>query len=73
MKRFLPFANILATALALVVNVLASALPLNGKNTGAISDQFKVLFVPAGYVSFISAGSPSRFIKHYRHSAQMRA
>ena len=50
MKRFLPFANILATALALVVNVLASALPLNGKNTGAISDQFKVLFVPAGYV-----------------------
>jgi benzodiazapine receptor len=50
MKRFLWLANILATALALGVNVLASALPLNGKNTGVISDQFKVYFVPAGYV-----------------------
>jgi len=50
MKRLIPLANILATVLALVVNVLASALPLNGKNTGVISDQFKVLFVPAGYV-----------------------
>lgn len=50
MKRFLPLANILATIIALVVNVLASALPLNGKNTGALSDQFKVYFVPAGYV-----------------------
>ncbi len=50
MKRFLPLMNILATVVALTVNVLASALPLNGKNTGAISDQFKVLFVPAGYV-----------------------
>ena len=50
MKRFLPLVNILATVLALVVNVLATALPLNGKNTGAISDQFKVFFVPAGYV-----------------------
>ncbi len=50
MNRLLPFGNILATMLALVINVLASALPLNGKNTGAISDQFKVLFVPAGYV-----------------------
>jgi hypothetical protein len=42
--------NILATVVALTVNVLASTLPLNGKNTGAISDQFKVFFVPAGYV-----------------------
>jgi benzodiazapine receptor len=32
------------------VNVLANALPLNGQNTGAISDKFKVFFVPAGYV-----------------------
>jgi hypothetical protein len=36
--------------LALTVNILASALPLNGQNTGEISDRFKVLFVPAGYV-----------------------
>ncbi len=50
MQRFLPLANILATALALSVNVLATTLPLNGKNTAAISDQFKVYFVPAGYV-----------------------
>jgi translocator protein len=34
----------------LIVNYLAVALPLNGLNTGAISDQFKVYFVPAGYV-----------------------
>lgn len=41
---------ILATALALTVNVLASTLPLNGQDTGAISDRFSVYFVPAGYV-----------------------
>ncbi len=43
-------ANILSVMVALAVNVLASALPLNGQNTGAISDRFKVYFVPAGYV-----------------------
>src|SRR5512141_2232641 len=43
-------ANILSVALALTVNILASALPLNGQNTGEISDRFKVYFVPAGYV-----------------------
>jgi hypothetical protein len=43
-------ANILSVIMALTVNILASALPLNGQNTGAISDQFKVYFVPAGYV-----------------------
>jgi hypothetical protein len=42
--------NVLATLLVLVVNALANALPLNGLNTGQISDQFNVLFVPAGYV-----------------------
>jgi len=30
------------------MNYLANALPLNGKNTGAISDGFPNLFVPAG-------------------------
>jgi len=42
--------NILSIALALTVNILASALPLNGQNTGEISDRFQVYFVPAGYV-----------------------
>ncbi|NLE46744.1 MAG: tryptophan-rich sensory protein, partial [Chloroflexi bacterium] len=42
--------NIASTLLVLVVNFLANALPLNGKNTGEISDQFDVYFVPAGYV-----------------------
>ncbi|MDL1943155.1 tryptophan-rich sensory protein [Chloroflexi bacterium CFX2] len=37
-------------ALALAVNILASTLPLNGQNTGEISDRFQVYFVPAGYV-----------------------
>lgn len=43
-------ANIISVVLALAVNILASALPLNGQNTGEISDRFKVYFVPAGYV-----------------------
>ncbi|HVP21902.1 MAG TPA: hypothetical protein VMS73_08580 [Anaerolineaceae bacterium] len=34
----------------LVINGLANALPLNGQNTGQISDRFNVYFVPAGYV-----------------------
>ena len=34
----------------ITVNILANALPFNGLATGAISDQFKVYFVPAGYV-----------------------
>lgn len=43
-------ANILSVVLALTVNILASTLPLNGQNTGEISDRFQVYFVPAGYV-----------------------
>jgi benzodiazapine receptor len=43
-------ANTLSVVLALTVNILASALPLNGQNTGEISDRFQVFFVPAGYV-----------------------
>jgi hypothetical protein len=34
----------------LTANGLAVALPLNGQTSGAISDSFKVIFVPAGYV-----------------------
>ena len=42
--------NLLSVLLALAVNILASALPLNGQNTGEISDRFRVYFIPAGYV-----------------------
>lgn len=41
---------IIATATTISLNVLASALPLNGLNTGEISDRFAIYFVPAGYV-----------------------
>jgi len=41
---------IVSALLTIVMNILANALPLNGQNTGEISDRFKVLFVPAGYV-----------------------
>ena len=44
------YANLLSVLAALTVNILASALPLNGQNTGEISDRFQVYFVPAGYV-----------------------
>jgi hypothetical protein len=44
------YANLLSVILALTVNILASTLPLNGQNTGEISDRFQVYFVPAGYV-----------------------
>jgi hypothetical protein len=40
----------LTTLVMLTVNILANALPFNGKNTGQISDLFQVYFVPAGYV-----------------------
>lgn len=43
-------ANVLSVVIALTVNVFASTLPLNGQNTGEISDRFQVYFVPAGYV-----------------------
>ena len=42
--------NVLLVLATLVVNILADALPINGLNTGAISDRFHVYFVPAGYV-----------------------
>jgi hypothetical protein len=41
---------ILAVLATITVNGLANALPLNGLQTGQISDRFKVFFVPAGYV-----------------------
>jgi hypothetical protein len=41
---------VLSVLAVIVVNGLASALPLNGQTTGEISDRFEVFFVPAGYV-----------------------
>jgi len=41
---------IVATIATIVVNGLATSLPLNGLTTGEISDRFQVYFVPAGYV-----------------------
>lgn len=45
-----PIAVIVATVATIVVNYLANALPINGLQTGEISDRFDVFFVPAGYV-----------------------
>lgn len=39
---------IFTTLLTITVNLLANALPINGYNTGEISDLFEVYFVPAG-------------------------
>jgi hypothetical protein len=47
-RKLLVLINILGLAAALVMNVLANALPLNGKNTGEISDSIPDLFAPAG-------------------------
>lgn len=41
-------ANTLGFAAVLAVNYLANSLPLNGKNTGELSDLYPNLFVPAG-------------------------
>ncbi len=51
MKAILRQIAVIVTILATIgVNVLANALPINGLNTGQISDRFQVYFVPAGYV-----------------------
>jgi len=51
MKDTIRQITVVATIIAtLIVNILANALPLNGLNTGEISDRFQVYFVPAGYV-----------------------
>ena len=45
--RWLVVLGVLAT---ITVNGLANSLPINGLNTGEISDRFEIYFVPAGYV-----------------------
>ncbi len=49
-KNWLPYLNTAAIVVTIIFNILANALPLNGLNTGEISDRFQVYFVPAGYV-----------------------
>jgi translocator protein len=41
---------IVAVVATIIVNGLATALPINNQTTGEISDRFDVFFVPAGYV-----------------------
>lgn len=41
---------LLTIAGTILVNTLANTLPINGQNTGEISDRFAVYFTPAGYV-----------------------
>jgi hypothetical protein len=42
-------AVIAAYIVTVLVNGLANALPINGQNTGEISDRFPIYFVPAGW------------------------
>lgn len=42
--------NVVALAAALVVNFLATALPLNGQTSAEIANRVPILFVPANYV-----------------------
>lgn len=48
-------AVVLALALTVTVNALANALPLAGRDTGAVSDLFKGPFTPAGFTFAIWA------------------
>ena len=47
-KKPLQILNIFAAIFALTLNGLANALPINGRNTGEISDSIPNLFVPSG-------------------------
>jgi hypothetical protein len=43
-------AVVIAYAAMVIVNNQANAQPINGQNTGEISDRFAIYFVPAGWV-----------------------
>lgn len=49
-SKFLQVANIGSFLLTVIVNILANALPLNGRTTGEISDMYSSLIAPANYV-----------------------
>jgi len=48
--KLLQITNIVGFAAVVIVNILANALPINGKTTAELSDSYPNLFVPAGYV-----------------------
>ena len=41
---------LIAAFATIIFNIAANVLPLNGLNTGELSDRFQIFFVPAGYV-----------------------
>jgi len=47
-KGFLAFLNLIGFLATVAVNALATLLPINGKGTGELSDQYPNLFVPSG-------------------------
>jgi hypothetical protein len=49
-NTFRQIAVVVVILATITINILANALPINGLNTGQISDAFNVYFVPAGYV-----------------------
>ena len=49
-NTFRQIAVVVVILATITINILANALPINGMNTGQVSDSFKVYFVPAGYV-----------------------
>ncbi|MEX1173380.1 MAG: hypothetical protein WEG56_12310, partial [Chloroflexota bacterium] len=48
--RVRQFATVAIFLVTVAVNGAANALPINGQQTGAISDRFEVFVIPAGYV-----------------------
>jgi hypothetical protein len=47
-RKALAIANLLGFLATVIINGLANALPINNRTTGAISDSYPNLFVPAG-------------------------
>lgn len=48
-ELILSIGNTVGFALVIAVNILANTLPINGMNTGEVSDLYPSLFTPAGY------------------------
>ncbi len=49
-KIIIAVLNLIGFTATVIINGLANALPINGKNTGAISDSLPNLFTPAGFI-----------------------
>lgn len=50
MGKYSKLLVVLSSVLMIVINSLANIVPFNNISTAAVSDSFKVFFVPAGYV-----------------------